>query len=52
MQVTRLQVTLFTNRAFLSAPARFIVEIQFLLTDYLEMRKLSHIWWVRVRYHL
>eukprot|EP00750_Incisomonas_marina_P006920 INCI14740.4.p1 GENE.INCI14740.4~~INCI14740.4.p1 ORF type:complete len:1069 (-),score=150.17 INCI14740.4:136-3342(-) len=43
--VTRLQFTLFTNKAFLTAPARFIVEIQFLLADYLAMRKRSHIWY-------
>lgn len=42
--ITRLQFTLFLNQALLSSRANFIVEIQFLLQEYLNMRKDSHIW--------
>jgi len=43
--VVRLQSTLFANEKFRAAPVRFIVEIQFLLTEYLRMRKRSHVWY-------
>ena len=42
---TRMQFTVFLNKALLSVQANFIVEIQFLLADYLRMRKKSHIWY-------
>ena len=47
--VTRLQFTLFNNTRFRNAAAVFIVEIQFLLTEYLKMRRMSHIWYKLVR---
>ena len=47
--VIRLQYSLFNNDALRRAPAVFLVEIQFLLEDYLLMRKDSHVWYKLVR---
>ena len=46
--VMRLQFSFFLNKDFLAFKVKFIVEIQFLLAEYLRMRKQSHIWCVCV----
>ena len=43
--VTRLQFTLFCNGTFRSKKARFVTEIELLLSDYLRVRKRQHLWY-------
>eukprot|EP00750_Incisomonas_marina_P019208 INCI3251.6.p1 GENE.INCI3251.6~~INCI3251.6.p1 ORF type:complete len:695 (+),score=80.71 INCI3251.6:1713-3797(+) len=47
--VTRLQFSLFNNARLRATPVVFIVEVQFLLTEYLLMRRESHMWYKIMR---
>lgn len=47
--VTRLQFSLFNNARLRATPVAFIVEVQFLLTEYLQMRRESHMWYKIMR---
>ena len=43
--VTRLQFSVLCNREFLSQPVKFIVEVQFVLSEYMRMRRKTHLWY-------